>query len=270
MYLKKTITFILILIVLCFISGCHRNNQKKAMSDDVEPVIYPIEDKTLDDSWWFAYVEDVPKAIQEAIYQRESYVAETTGQTVAKVIFDYTQTIKAATYKAGDYAYVYNDSHSALVDAYLEAYFNKSVQYRETKKATFKDVSYEDYQSQYGIIPTTRQIDGYVMNHESIISVKKQSRNEFIITLDGEIAGKNNKINMKELGHLLDYPVFDELVMTVTLEDDLFPISIHLHAIYHAQVAVLGRVKCVQDYTINFRAISDEERLFISSPPKEG
>ena len=268
MHLKRVITVCLMIVVLCSLASCNIFHNQK---DSKPETAYPVEigwniKPTLDGP---IVPSQIPYYMASAIYQKDAYASETTGETIAKVIINYKQTIKATTYKEGNCAYIYNDSHSTLVDAYLEAYFNDRVQYRESSKADFKDVSYEEYQNEYGIIPTTIQIDGYVINTHSVLSVEKQSRNTFIINLDGEVAGGNNKINMKKLGNLLDYPVYDRLVMIATIDDDFFPITIRVQATYHVRIAVLGRVKCEQDYTISYRELSDEERLVLSSPPKK-
>lgn len=263
-FLQKILKSLLIIILLLSVSGCKKKQESAeplTPRQNEEPQYEKQAGTTLDN----VEALDVPFLIQDAIYNKEAYESETSGQTVAKVLIKYTQKIKAVIYKNGKNAYLLNESNSTLVNAYLECYFGEAVRYREKNNEAYKSVSYDDYQAIYGIIPTTRQVDGYIFTKEGIISVTKEDRNVYTIVLDGEVVGTNNKINMKRIGNLKDYPTFESLSMRITLGEDFFPIEIRLNAKYKVSMALVGNANCNQEYVVTFRALSDAGRSILEN-----
>ena len=263
LYLRKIIKALLVLVLLLSVVSCKKKQEENnTLPTTIEPTsIVAYYDVTLDN----VNASSVPFLIQDAIYNKDEYETSTTGQTVAKVLIKYTQKIKSAVYKSGNKAYLLNESNSTLVNAYLECYFGDNVKYREKSSGDYKTVSYEEYHNLYGIIPTTKQVDGYIFTLDSIISVVQEDRNVYLITINGELAGGNNKINMKQIGGLKDYPVFESLTMRITIDEDFFPTEIKLSAKYSVKMALIGNANCFQEYTVTFKALSDEGRSVLQN-----
>ena len=58
--------------------------------------------------------------------------------------------------------------------------------------------------------------------------------------------------NMKEFGNLNDYPIFSLIEIDLIIEEDFNPIKIMLKSEYEIDIAVLGKAKCVQEYTVTY------------------
>ena len=204
--------------------------------------------------------EHLPFLVVEKMYYLDSYLKITTGKTKAKLIINYTQDIDSKVYKYDNSCYLLTKSTSPLVKVYHEAFIkDNDVLYKTHEANDFIPCSIDEYLNTYGINPLNKNIEGFIINQDTIISSSITNDNEqFLLTLelDGNASGNNNKIQMKTYGNLVNYPDFKTLTLVIALKSDLSPISINLSSTYEVKYPVLGNALCNQEYLVTFKDLS--------------
>ncbi len=183
-----------------------------------------------------------------------SYELLTTGETVAtKGIITYTQEIENLEIKHGDEYFQQAISSSSLVNMSHQAFVKgDSVAYRNATSGDISTATKAEYKSVYGISPDDAAIGGYIFNADTIVYAELVSENAdgsytYRYVLDGDTAGANAKLQMKEYGGLSGYPVFSDLTLTLTINSDWTPICITTAAEYTISKSVLGEMSCTQN-----------------------
>ena len=199
-----------------------------------------------------------PKLYLQRLGRYQSFKAVTKGKTTADMgIMKTDQTIEVEAIK-GEYSYLKNVSNSTFVNTYHEALFHADkAMYRDGDKAEFKVASKDAYLDIYGVDPFSYCIEGYEVGEGCVTDVKRVLGGEgytYVLTFDVEKATPNVRIQMKQFGGLKDYPVFSSIKITIQVQEDLTPISLHVDAAYKATKNVLFDINtdCVQTYDVLF------------------
>ena len=252
---------ILSLIILFSLSSCNENVQ----SDNSELSIQN-EDSTVDSTIAFSasnYDEDdnLTLKVAQKILSFDSYQKETIGKTVAKSIFSYTQNITSHEKKYDGFIECHNKSNSTFVKTNnTTIYHNDLVLYKTKKDKDYSLYNLDDYLDNHGgLNPHILSIEGYDVTKGVISTTLVEETDDYkmyTISLDGNESGYYNKIQMKELGNLKDYPTFEELTIDLYIKDDYTPIKTLLHAKYNIDVAILGKTSCIQELESSYSNIN--------------
>ncbi len=185
-----------------------------------------------------------------------SYELSTTGETVAKKgIITYTQKIENTHIKHGDEYFQQSVSSSSLVNMSHQVFVKgENAAYRNATSGDISTATKAEYKSVYGVSPDDSAIGGYIFNAETITYAELASDNgdgtlTYRYVLDGETAGANAKLQMKEFGGLSGYPEFSSLTLLLTINEDWTPVSISTTAEYTITKSVLGEMSCTQNLT---------------------
>ena len=254
------------------IDDANEENEPSETEDDNPTIVDPIEDDADDSTVNILKIEDVlldeiPLMIAKRMQEMNDYEAHTIGKTVAKLLITYNQEIDSTKAIHNGVYYLKTISNSLLVKLYHEAIISKNeVNYKTKASDDFSILSYKEYVNKFGNHPYSLNIEGFTITNESIIYIKDLSttdENIYEISLDGNICGTFNKIQMKEYGNLSDYPTYESVVLKLYIKDDFTPLKIELEAIYNAPYPVLGNAKCTQKYTVTFSDISETNKEII-------
>ena len=245
----KKIIIIIFFSLLLLLSGCKKDIEKIDNEKKQELNYQTLKDYDFDVNKY--EIEDIPFVFLEKLSRLDNYTKTTKGSTIAKKIITYTQVI--------DNVYNHKDKHlitkssSSLKNVYHEAYFKEDkISYKSKEKDEFSDISYEEYQSIYGYLPYGYNLEGFIISKESIKEISKVDNYQYHIVLDNEIGTNDVKIQMKEFGNLNDYPIFSLIEIDLIIEEDFNPIKIMLKSEYEIDIAVLGKAKCLQEYTVTY------------------
>ena len=246
----KKIIIIIFFSLLLLLSGCKKDIEKINNEEKQELNYQTLKENDFDVNKY--EIEEIPFVFLEKLSRLDNYTKSTKGSTIAKKIITYTQVI--------DNVYNHKDKHlitkssSSLKNVYHEAYFKEDkISYKSKEKDEFSDISYEEYQSIYGYLPYGANLEGFIISKESIKEISKVDNNQYHILLDNEIGTNDVKIQMKEFGALNDYPNFSLIEIDIIIEEDFTPIKIILKSEYEVDIKILGKTKCTQDYTVEFK-----------------
>ena len=209
------------------------------------------------------YIEDdsfkkIPLLVANRVLELDSYIQETNGNTKAKLfIGSYTQNIYSLTKKSEGVIYNYSLSKSSLVTSENSIYYYNNNVYNG-EKDSFKSF----YEIHGGINPYSQTIEGFIINEDTILNVKKKENDlVYEIAIDGELAGKYNKIQMKEYGGLKELPTYNNVLIRMYLKDDYTPIKYEVESSYNINKSIIGSTTCIQKYTTTFSNINEKVNI---------
>ena len=292
---KTIISWVILGCLIFILGGCHSENKQPplteneiASQDHFENIEQKVQDEEnsddLDEPNEDSNLEiedepsikisikdvedkDVPLLIAKRLKEMNDFEAHTLGKTVAKLLITYNQEIDSTlSYHDGIY-YLHTFSKSLLVKLYHEAFIKEdSVIYRTKANDEFSTLTAFDYLSLYGNNPFSLNIEGFIIKEGSVTKVLNLSHDDeyiYQITLDGNLCGEYNKIQMKEYGGLSDYPTYEQVVLTIHILEDFTPTMLEFEASYNAPYPVFGNAKCKQTYTVTFSKISNDIKEII-------
>ena len=261
--MKKKLLFLLISTTL-LATGCKNNaanksanflsQSKTVLTREEESIEQPTSTLVgdLEENDYY----QLPVNLVCKLYSSKSYKAITLGssETNVPLVGDVTQKIDALAIK-GEYSYFYNSSSSSTYTSEHEAfYYNDQAVYKNKNDKKYTTSSLRNYLNKYGIFPFGLSIEGYKVSRSSITSITKLPDEgdyyRFKIVFDKDKATNNVRIQMKALGDLTDYPVFSEIEMVLTIENDYTPIKIDFSAKYKSKKVV--ETSCHQQYTVTY------------------
>ena len=263
--MKKPI--LLILLTPLMLSACTGGSSSSRSREDDSSSTSSISSSSTSEDSSSVVVEPLISDLSENEYNKipenylnklrkyNTYKSVTTGETVSHVMFfDVTQKIDVTVIKS-EYSYMTNASDSSMYSSYHEAYYhNDKAAYKNKGDDNYTVSSLTDYLNKYGIYPFEHSIEGYKISGDAITSITKEGQEgdtyKFKIVFDKDKATNNVSIQMKEFGELDDYPVFDDIAITMTLKNDYTPIKLELESHYDAKKMV--GTSCHQTYTVTF------------------
>ena len=205
-----------------------------------------------------------PQRCLDKIASFSSYKAVTKGSTIADALgMQTTQPIDVDTIR-GEIDYLRTVSNSGFVSSYHEAYFHgEDALWRNQESAAYASGTKDTYLATYGVDPFAPTLAGFTIDEGHVLSVSRQPSSEgyaFKVSFDVDLSTAAVKVQMKRLGGLKDYPIFDRIDVTVTVEKDYTPISIEVDTEYWATKTVLFDITshCHQNYTVTFSQINEE------------
>ena len=248
--MKKII--IIIFFSLLLLSGCKKDIEKIDNEKEQELNYQTLKDYDFDVNKY--EIEEIPFVFVEKLSRLDNYTKTTKGNTIAKKIITYNQEIDNTYIQNSTEKHLITISKSSLKNLYHEAYFKEDIISLKTKENDeFSDISYDEYQLTYGYLPYGYHLEGFVLSKESIKEITKVDTNQYHLVLDNEIGTNDVKIQMKEFGALNDYPSFSLIEIDIVIEEDFTPIKIILKSEYEVDIKILGKTKCTQDYTVEFK-----------------
>ena len=187
----------------------------------------------------------------------QSYKSVTKGNThaVVTIIVEIPtdQSIDVTAIKGKEYSYLKNESHSSFVNTVHTAYYKgQDVDYSQDG-GDYQKNTLEEYLNTFGTYPLDNAIEGYKVTGDAIKSISKLESTtdyKFKLEMDPEKSTNNVRIQMRKFGGLDDYPVFENISMTITVKDDFTPVTIELDSNYTAKKGMES--KCHQTYTVTF------------------
>lgn len=261
--MEKTLIKLLTLVVLPLsLFGCNQKKEEPITNTDESTIIKDA--KSTDE---YLKKEDYKSIAYAFIYNikdgLKSYESETSGTIKAKVAFiDYTIKYESVIYKKGSAFYSKDHSTSTFTNVNNEFYMankDKILVSRDLKKYDvyelneYKKVSYAP--SQYTIM-------GYVFNDQSILKSEVVSDQGDIVsikyTLDNELATNIVKVDLKVNGDLLNYPVFKNIQLTLSMKRDFTPIGYSIDAVYDASKPILGSSTVNQHGECKFSRVNED------------
>ena len=204
--------------------------------------------------------KDFITGYMEKLSSLTSYKSVTKGTTKAKVLFiETTQTIDVTSIKS-EYRYLKNESHGA-VDTVHEAYFhNDATLVKNLGEEKYSPKTLEEYLSAYGVNPYGRNIEGYSVSKEAIVSVEEIEANSHLVTFDPAKATNNVRIQMKAFGGLDDYPIFSHIEILIKTDADLTPLTYNVKADYKARRFGFDS-DCHQEYEVTFSEVNQSPEI---------
>ena len=206
--------------------------------------------------------QDIPLNVANKILNLDSYVAITSGNTKTDKIISYNQNIYSYVKKDHEYIDYYNKSDSFFVKIENHAfYYENNVIYKEKNDKNHTKVTFDEYYNMFGGLSiNTPVIEGYIIDDSYINNVTLVTKNDdyciYDVNIDGNEAGKYNKIQMKKYGNLNDYPIFENVIITMCITNDYIPIYFNLNATYYIDVPILGKTKCIQHYKTEYTNVN--------------
>ena len=235
--MKKCIYLIMIIMII-FLTGCN-NNTIESTTDLTSITELPVDEKT-----------KLLNIISDSKNQ-EYYKTETSGKTVANVLWGFNQEISGYEIKENGIYYVNSISSSTFKNIYHLAVFkDDSVDYKDGMDEEYKNTSYEEYKSVYGVIPKT-SFAGYIVDESTIKSMEKLDE-YYKITLDNKSA-EDMVIQMKTFGSLNEIPIFESLVLNVYI--DTLVRKVEVVSKYNIDITFFGKTSCDQKLTIDYTYI---------------
>ena len=256
--MKKEVFIKYLLVVLLFIisislSSCGKKIKTNSIISYSTSRIDDIEEKDYNVDKY--EINEIPFLFLERLSSLDNYRKETSGETVAKGLFKYTQVIDNKYYSFNGEKHLITKSDSDLIHLYHEAFFTDSnVRYKDKNNTDFKDLTIDEYRENYGFLPYEYGIEGFILSNESIISIEKISNDEYQykLTINGEIGSERVKIQMKKFGGFTSDPVFNSLVFIINIEKDFKPITIDVMSNYDVDYPILGVMNCTQEYRVTY------------------
>lgn len=173
-----------------------------------------------------------------------------SGSTTAKKLFiSYEQKTTSKTTKENNNYYYQCDTNSTFVNKHHEAIYEADKVKYKNNDEEFIETTFVEYKKAYGISPKDYAIYGFIINENTVLEITREQVDDlfvFVIKIDGEKAGTNCKIQMKEYGDLSKYPVFEEVSITLKITNDFIPKEIIYEAKYKIDAAFLGEMVCSQ------------------------
>lgn len=199
-----------------------------------------------------------------------SYEISAEGTSTAKVLFlDVTQNVKSGTVKKDGEYFTYNKSDSKFVHTSFCAFFKDGkVAYDENntepKSLTVKTES--EYREIYGVLPSDKSLNGFIINEQNIISAEKLSENldgtiSYKITLDGNKAGANVQKQMKKFGDLNSYPDFKQTCFILVVKNDWTPVSLSTDFSYVISASFVSNTTCTEHVTYSYSKINGVDEI---------
>lgn len=210
--------------------------------------------------------EDNISICQNVIGNMRQWSSKTEGTAKANVLFiDYTQNISASKIIKDGNATQQSASISSLLGTGQQRYFQdgailirkadkvKSVDNIEWEKE-FTPISEETYAQNYGKTPFA--LTNYIINDETILSSKQldseKNTYKYEYELDTEKSIEYYKRQMRNEAGSSDYPTFNKIVVTVTMDEQWRPLEIHYSENYNISIPVIGDVTCQGEITETF------------------
>ena len=260
--MAKKILIIFLLTILSFLISCKGKEEKEEPKEEEqeEKSEYIHLFKDLKDEEFHILnfdINDIPFVLMEKISRLSSYKKETKGETVASFLITYHQSIDDTYIKNEEENHLLTFSTSALVDVFFEAFFNQDeILMKRKAKDDFSKISYEEYESKYGLFPDGYNIEGFEITRESLLSIEKVDSSEglysYKIIIDGEVGSLGLKQKMKEFGSLSSLPTFSNVEMELSMKEDFTPVSINFIARYVVSYPLLGKMDCEQNYLVKY------------------
>lgn len=251
----KRIALILILLSITFITACDGDfnytprplppREEENNSGEVKPEEVDLK----------AFVLEFVKEYQSF----NTFVSKSKGATTAKKgIINYNQIIDGAFYKNNDESYEISNSSSTFVTVNHYSYETKDqVAFKTKKDGEVEVLSLQDYLKVYGIRSNSTDLNGYIVNDETILDILKEENNYYIF-LDPTLSTKKVGIQMQEFGGLKSLPLFEELVITLIFDENKLFTKMVIDATYNINVAVLGQMLCNMHLEVEFDLINQD------------
>ena len=207
-------------------------------------------------------INDIPFIFVERFARLSSFSAKTEGKTTAVIGISTDQKIENQAVKSGDRYYSHALS-AGLITSEHEAYFKGGKAfYRDGADGAFSTADIGDYLSVYGTYPGMgKSIEGYTIDADSVIGVARtEEENTFRITLSADRATQKNKVQMKKMGNLSDYPNFSSVELYLTIDEYFNPVKVRVLAKYTVPYTLIFTFypDCTQDYTVTYSGVNGE------------
>ena len=262
--MKKIMILFALIMVSFALLGCKDEPVEEIDLDTKkEETYYPYESLSDEDFDISKHeLKDIPFVFAEKIYRLNSYKKSTIGETIAKVLISYHQSINDSYVKNKDENHLLIKSESSLQKVFHEAYFYQDdIKYRDKENNELINISYDDYINLFGLLPWDRSLEGFVLTLDSVISIEEIYNDndyyEYKIVIDSNIGSQKIKQRMKTFGDLKDDPVFSYVEMTLVMKEDFTPIEIRFIADYVIKYPLLGKMKCHQEYVSKYEIDDD-------------
>ena len=263
---KLIIIFSLFLVLFLFVS-CKKEEPIETKKEEniiqEEDIIFPYESLKDEDFDIEKFdLNDIPLVFMEKLYRLNNFKKTTVGETTAKLLITYHQSINDCYIKNNDENHLLIRSESTLKKVFHETYFYQDeIKYRKKDSDELEKISYDDYLNIYGILPFERNLEGFIVSKNSIISVIQEENDngyyEYKVLINGEIGSQKIKQRMKTFGDLDDYPIFKNVEITIIMKKDFTPVEIHMNANYNIKYPILGKMNCNQEYVSKYEFNDD-------------
>ena len=253
-----------LILSIALIAGCSSNNASVSSSEGISQSS-PVEASNEDPSEEAPEedkvdINEIPFKFVEEFAKLNSFNAVTEGKTTAVVIISTDQEISNQVIKSGDRYYSHAVS-SGLITSEHSAYFSgEKVLYRDGDSGDYSKAVLIDYLEVYGTYPAMQStIEGYIISKDSVALVELRENGEYKITLNIDKAVEYNKIQMKKMGNLSDYPVFSSVELYLKFDNNYQPITVRVSAKYTVPYSVFGleiTAECTQEYTVTYSNVN--------------
>ncbi len=243
--LDLTIVSIIILNILMLLS-CSENHESGGEKN------LPQKTTKIDG---YTDLEIINKVL-ETLALEDAYYVETTGETAAKCVINYTQTTNTGVYFKDNKFYndiasnssLVNHTHQLLVDGSRVYYYDSD---KKDEGLIREDL--ENYRKVYGVVPSHDGVFHYVISENNIISSKRSfTENELMITytLKPDQSTENIRKQMKVFGGLVEEPTYESVELTIYIDEAFKLLSFRNNEKYKIvkKVPLLGKttMNCTQ------------------------
>ncbi len=199
---------------------------------------------------------EIINKVLETLALEDAYYVETTGETNAKCVVNYTQTTNTGLYFKDNKFYndiasnssLVNHTHQLLVDGSSVCYYDSDKKDEGLIRETL-----DEYLEVYGIVPSHEEIFHYIISDNNIISSKRSFTNEELMityTLKPDQATENIRKQMQVFGGLVEEPNYEVVELTIYIDEAFKLLSFRNNEKYKIvkKVPLLGKttMSCTQ------------------------